>query len=237
MTKYKIADVVFGAEIVTPYLKGLCAPYEYIGERDAEVVFKISRSEVEKVLETFPSWSVGTAESEVLLNKFASFLVESGRGFMFHSSAVAVDGKAYLFTALSGVGKSTHARLWRELLGEKAEMVNDDKPCITVKGGKVFVHGTPWQGKHNLGSNTQVEVEAICKISRANTNEIRRGKISEMIITFLEQTIRPTEKKSMDNLVDLVEKVITSVSIYSLSCDKSLESAKLSYNAMVKGNL
>lgn len=237
MTKYKIADVVFGVNIVTPYLKRLCAPYEYSGKDCEQVVFSISRSEVEKVLETFPSWSVGSAESEVLLNKFANFLVENGLGFMFHSSAVAVDGKAYLFTALSGVGKSTHVGLWRELLEDRAVMINDDKPCITVKEGKVFVHGTPWQGKHNLGSNIKVEVEAICKISRSEINEIKTASVSEMIVTLLEQTVRPTEQKSMDNLIDLVEKVISSVRTYSLACDKSLQSAKLSYSAMTKGKL
>lgn len=46
---------------------------------------------------------------------------------LFHGSVVAVDGAAYLFTAKSGTGKSTHTRLWREMLGDRAVMVNNDK--------------------------------------------------------------------------------------------------------------
>ena len=46
---------------------------------------------------------------------------------LFHGSVVAVDGQAYLFTAKSGTGKSTHTRLWREMLGDRAVMVNNDK--------------------------------------------------------------------------------------------------------------
>ena len=54
--------------------------------------------------------------------------------FLFHGSAVAVDRVCYIFTAKSGTGKSTHTRLWRTLLGERAVMVNDDKPLIRVGG-------------------------------------------------------------------------------------------------------
>jgi serine kinase of HPr protein (carbohydrate metabolism regulator) len=56
--------------------------------------------------------------------------------FLFHGSAIAVDGVGYLFTAKSGTGKSTHARLWRELLGARAVMVNDDKPLLRVTEGR-----------------------------------------------------------------------------------------------------
>ena len=51
-------------------------------------------------------------------------------GIMLHSSCVVVDDKAYLFTARSGTGKSTHTRLWCQLFGDRAVMVNDDKPFL-----------------------------------------------------------------------------------------------------------
>ena len=49
-----------------------------------------------------------------------------------HGSTVAADGKAYLFTARCGTGKSTHTRLWREVFGDRAVMVNDDKPFLIL---------------------------------------------------------------------------------------------------------
>ena len=72
---------------------------------------------------------------------------------LFHGSVIAVDGEAYLFTAKSGTGKSTHTRLWREMLGDKAVMVNDDKPFLRVMDDHVLVYGSPWNGKHGLGCN------------------------------------------------------------------------------------
>ena len=43
---------------------------------------------------------------------------------LFHGSVIAVDGEGYLFTAKSGTGKSTHARLWRETFGDRAVRVS-----------------------------------------------------------------------------------------------------------------
>ena len=38
--------------------------------------------------------------------------------FLFHSAAIAYDQRAYLFSAPSGTGKSTHIGLWRECFGK-----------------------------------------------------------------------------------------------------------------------
>ena len=85
---------------------------------------------------------------------------------LFHGSVIAVDGIGYLFTAKSGTGKSTHTRLWRELFGERAVMVNDDKPLIKVSENGIIVYGTPWDGKHRLSTNTFVPLKGICFMSK-----------------------------------------------------------------------
>ena len=48
---------------------------------------------------------------------------------LMHGSALSMDGIGYLFTAPSGTGKSTHAALWRQVFGERVQMLNDDSPC------------------------------------------------------------------------------------------------------------
>ena len=59
---------------------------------------------------------------------------------LFHSSVVEVDGECYLFTAKSGTGKSTHTRMWREVLGDRAIMINDDKPLIREEDGVFYAY-------------------------------------------------------------------------------------------------
>ncbi len=64
---------------------------------------------------------------------------------LFHGSCVAVDGVGYLFAAKSGTGKSTHTRLWRQVFGDRAVMINDDKPMIRAgsEGEGPVIFGTP----------------------------------------------------------------------------------------------
>lgn len=92
---------------------------------------------------------------------------------LFHGSVIAVDGKAYLFTAKSGTGKSTHTRLWREYFGERAVMINDDKPLLRITQEGVFAYGTPWDGKHRLSTNISAPLAGICILRRGNDNSIR----------------------------------------------------------------
>lgn len=55
---------------------------------------------------------------------------------LLHGSTVGLDGQAFLFTAPCRTGKSTHTRFWRETFGDRAVMVNDDKPFLkfTLEG-------------------------------------------------------------------------------------------------------
>ena len=94
-------------------------------------------------------------ERAAIQRAFAEFLLRHST-LLLHGSTVAVDGNAYLFTAACGTGKSTHTRLWREVFGERAVMINDDKPFSQITQGGVIAHGSPWSGKHGLDTNIAV---------------------------------------------------------------------------------
>ena len=89
---------------------------------------------------------------------------------LFHASAIAVDGRAYLFAGRSGIGKSTHTRLWQEKLLNHASMVNDDKPLLKITESAILACGTPWNGKEKRGNNIMMPVKAICFLERAEKN-------------------------------------------------------------------
>ena len=91
---------------------------------------------------------------------------------LMHGSDLCMDGEAYIFTAKSGTGKSTHARLWREVFGDRVWMVNDDKPMLKVAEEGVTVYGSPWKGKHGLGRNASAPLKAIVKLERDAENRI-----------------------------------------------------------------
>lgn len=152
---------------------------------------------------------------------------------LFHGSAICVDGRTYIFTAPSGTGKSTHSRLWRELLKDHdVVMVNDDKPFLKVEEGRVTAYGSPWRGKEGLGCNMSAPVEAICSISQGSENVIREATPEEMYPLFYEQSFRPLDKEGTENYLHTLDVLTRSVRLYMLECDMSLEAARLSYETM-----
>ena len=165
--------------------------------------------------------------------------------FLFHCSAVAVDGKAYLFTAPSGTGKSTHTRLWREVFGDRAVMINDDKPLLHVasesaqtgKDGtsaqpQVLVYGTPWDGKHRLSTNTVAPVAGICLLEQGEENCIERIAKEEAFPRLLQQTYRPQSPVALMKTMELLDAVASNVPLYKLRCNMEPEAARVAYAEM-----
>lgn len=235
MQKYKIADVVFNAEINCDICKEICKNYEYFGNDESQTTIVITKADIDAERVPDENWEDGYLESLALSRKLCDYLLSEKQAIIFHSSAVMVDNKAYLFTAPSGTGKSTHVRLWQKLLGDKAVIINDDKPIIRYVGGEFFVYGTPWNGKHRLDTNTKAKVHAICSIYQAKENKIEKADLSEMLITILNQTVRPTELDKMDKLLGIIDRLLSKVNLYKLGCNISLDSARLSFNTMSKG--
>ena len=113
-------------------------------------------------------------ERTTIQNGVAEFLL-SRDTLMLHGSTVSVDGQAYLFTAPCGTGKSTHTRLWRELFGQRAVMVNDDKAFLALRPDGVWAHGSPWMGKHGIGTNISAPLKGICFLQRGTENKIQKA--------------------------------------------------------------
>lgn len=154
---------------------------------------------------------------------------------LFHGSAICVDGNAYLFTAPSGTGKSTHTRLWREnlpALGHEVFMVNDDKPLLKFTGDGILVCGTPWNGKHNLSENTTAPLRSICRIYQGKENVIRRMSGAECLPVLLSQTYRPREREGIRKSLALLGRLAQEVEMYELHCNMEPEAAVVSFEAM-----
>ena len=152
--------------------------------------------------------------------------------FLFHGSVVAVDGEGYLFTAKSGVGKSTHTKYWMEYFGDRAVMINDDKPLIRVAEGVATVYGTPYNGKHRRGSNLSVPLKAVCMLERAERNRIEPISKAAAFPQMVRQIYRPSEPEALSLTLMLLDRMTECVGLYRLECNMSTEAAKIAYRAM-----
>ena len=151
---------------------------------------------------------------------------------MLHGSAVAVDGNAYLFTGPCGTGKSTHTRLWRELFGERAVMVNDDMPFLRITPQGILACGSPWSGKHGLASNICVPLKGICFLHRGKENVINRIDAESGIVHLHRQLHIPADPFLQEKSIALAETLSKTVSLWELYCNKDPEAARVSYSAM-----
>lgn len=170
-------------------------------------------------------------ERQVLLRKISEQAPLYGC-MQLHGSAVAVDGKAYLFTAPSGTGKSTHSRLWRQMLGDRVSMINDDKPFLRLQKGELWVYGSPWQGKHNLGQNICAPLAGICVLSQGTENSICRLSAEQALHPILQQCYQPKSADAVVKSLDMVEKLLTGIPIYHLSCNMDVSATALSYETL-----
>ena len=179
VNRYKIADKVVEVTSIHAEVHEYCSDYltdepvDYsVTTTQADIDFERQKSAREDEIEGIPTrqFTDSYLEELAVYRKIAEKMLDFDT-VLFHGSVVAVDGVGYLFTAKSGTGKSTHTRLWREYFGERAVMVNDDKPLLHI-ADTVTAYGTPYNGKHRLGTNTSVPLNAICILNRSADNHI-----------------------------------------------------------------
>lgn len=219
-------------EITTQYSLPLLSVKDYETDEPAVIRVETTPEDISAEIE-FSDYKSSLAYLETLAvqRKLSEALIDYDT-ILFHASALAVDGKGYLFTALSGTGKSTHARLWREAFGDRVTMINDDKPFIHIGEDEVRVYGSPWDGKHHLSSNTSVPVKAICILTRDTTNHIEKISADEAFSILLQQTYRSKDPAKMVKTIDLLIQMTKQVSLYRLGCNMDPEAAFVSYEGM-----
>ena len=172
-------------------------------------------------------------ERAAIQRSFAEYLLQHNT-LLLHGSTVAVDGKAYLFTARSGTGKSTHTRLWQEVFGNRARMVNDDKPFLEITDSAVLAHGSPWSGKHGLDNNICVPLAGICLLERGPENIIRPATCAEMLPLLLHESYAPQAPGQREAYRGLVEALSGRVPLWHMYCNRDPEAAAVAHSAMSK---
>ena len=170
-------------------------------------------------------------ERAAIQRAFAEFLFDRDT-LLVHGSAVAVDGRGYLFCARSGTGKSTHTRLWREVFGSRAVMINDDKPFLRIEEKTVTIFGSPWSGKHGLDSNIAVPLAGICILNRGTENEIHPMHPDEALPMLQKQSYAPMEPGKHPVFLELTRRLAHMVPLWHMACTKDPQAAHVAYHAM-----
>ncbi len=170
-------------------------------------------------------------ERAAIQRAFANFLLPR-QVLLVHGSAIAADGKGYLFIARSGTGKSTHTRLWQQLLTDRAVMINDDKPFVRFRDDGIFLCGSPWSGKHGLDSNISVPLAGICLLERGSENRIRPLPGDRRLEHLTQHSCPPADASLLPFFAPLVQKLSLSVPMWQMACTKDPAAARMAFAAM-----
>lgn len=198
-----------------------------------DIDINVTKERVAAAMAEHPELNQNDWEYMLTGNDFYTELIRHN-GILLHSSCVVVDGVAYAFSADSGTGKSTHTQLWLKHFGDRAYILNDDKPAIRIIDGRVYACGTPWSGKYDYSTPAVVPLAGICFLERSENNWIKPAETNKAIFNIFNQTIRKLGAAAMDRLMDNLNELFAKVPIYSLGCNISDEAVITSYNAMKK---
>lgn len=151
--------------------------------------------------------------------------------FLMHGAAIAKDGQAYLFLALSGTGKTTRLRRWIEMYPDSI-VINGDKPFIKVTESDVYVCGSPWCGKEGWNTNTMVPVSSFFLLERADGDErstIEEISIGEAFPRLLQESHRPNDSFAMRKTILLLKSLDGKVKFYRFRSKPTKEAIQLAY--------
>lgn len=235
MPIYDIAGLRVKIENISGRTEKQAIPYlaENQDDENIDISINVTPERIEKSMQEHPELSADDWQYMLIGSDFYNAVIKHN-GILLHSSCVVVDDVAYAFSADSGTGKSTHTELWLKHFGDRAYILNDDKPCIRIIDGKAYACGTPFSGKYDISTPKIVPLGGICFLERSETNQIKKADTKKAIFNFFSQTVRHLGPKAMDMLLDVLDKIFSIVPIYELGCNISDEAVEVSYNAMAR---
>ncbi len=224
----KIANLNIKINNKYPYLEKQCRDY-IINSDTFDFEITVQDEEInEEIITSNLNLSNGYIESICCYRKIALILPKYD-AFIMHAAVVKVDDMAYAFSAKSGTGKTTHIKLWKELLKDKLIYLNGDKPIVRIINNKPIIFGTPWCGKENYGTNTSAILKSLCFIERDLNNSIRKIDNKEILPRIIHQIILPSDEDMASKTLELLNFTILNINTYILRCNTDISSAELSY--------
>ena len=208
MPIYKIAEIPILINPVTPQTERRLLPY-LSDSAEFEFDASVSMEEIEEYTAKSKTPCLPyLAEDALVLTKISREVLSSYNGCFFHSSCLELDGEGYLFTALSGTGKSTHTANCR-----------------------YYVCSTPWMGKSDIGCNMISPIKAVYVLKRGKENTAAASTPAKQIRQLMEATLLPDSKENMVRLLTLFDDLFLHVKLIELYCTPGIESARVAYEA------
>ena len=230
--KFTFADVTFELELPhgVTLKNGLD---DFVSDREADYLIRVLLTDGE----SFPSKTVERNRNVItryvhqkhgkelntaslLATSEAAFLFPEHDAFILHASYILYDGRAILFTAPSGTGKSTQARFWSEERG--AEIVNGDRVLVTKRNGCFYANGIYACGTSGICKNITAPIAAVVFLEQGECN--MRNDIPARLLflrILCECSYNMSDTVQYEKITELVSDMINTVPTVCYRCQKS----------------
>lgn len=152
---------------------------------------------------------------------FARMVLDEG-GLVLHAVVMRWRGRAILFSAASGIGKTTQAGLWRQAVD--VDIINGDRALCTRSEGNWTVHGQPWCGSSRQCLNTSAPLGAIVLLEQAGVNEAERLSPFDAVLGLLPRVFAPPwDPASLDKVLTALDSITEQVPVLRLRCRPDLD--------------
>ncbi|MBQ7857835.1 MAG: hypothetical protein IJ351_04270 [Oscillospiraceae bacterium] len=159
----------------------------------------------------------GITSKLLLIALEAEHLIAASGGIMLHAAWIEYKGKAIVFTAPSGTGKSTQAQLWQEHRG--AFQRNGDRAAIYPMKETVEVRGIPFCGSSGITYNTTVPLAAVVYLSQSPTTVITplRG-VAAFRALWEGCSVNVWNDGDLAQCTQTLTEIVTRVPVFHLAC-------------------
>lgn len=135
-------------------------------------------------------------------------------GVLFlHAAQIALGTTGILFSAPSGTGKTTQARLWRD--ARDARIICNDRTLI--RDGRTY--GFPIDGSEPVGSGEVNDLGALVLLEQSKVNSVQRLGGANALVRLMPQVVMDTwDPESRFLAAEQLTALIQSAPVYLLRC-------------------
>lgn len=188
----------------------------FFSEKDCKQVLCALNKEYTKFLLSIR----GTCSEEVFFELFiAAFYsyIAMQEALLMHASAVSYKNQGIVFTASSGVGKTTQAELWAKY--KDAKILNGDKVFLKKEKDGIHAWGSPWKGSSPYAENASAPLKAIVVLEQAEENGIEKLEGLDVLEQVVPHVFFPNWDTDCEQAVlAFLDQVLAETDIYLLKC-------------------
>jgi hypothetical protein len=145
--------------------------------------------------------------------------------FALHSASILYRGKAWLFSAPSGTGKSTQAALWGREYG--VPQLNGDLGLLSLTEKGAAFHGMPWCGTSGISVPGTRPLGGIILLRQGRDNALESLTPEETQLRLMNRLISPAwTREQLEGNLAFAGALGERVPVWRYTCTKEAESAR-----------